>query len=157
MQDEEYQCIARNHALIVHQGRDPDLILHNGVSQTTVPQWGNILLAMLGRVAQLLDEAQSTQDYTKAIEAQRAKFVDASCTPSAQLLAELKQEQLSFSQWALKQSQKHADYFNKQTPSAMQKTQQQTIVANSYQQQRTLEASDTVDFETYRQQYVANL
>jgi glutamate--cysteine ligase len=139
----------------VLQGRHPTLTLNDGTRERSIKDWGNELLDQLLPVAQLLDKAHLVNDYQHAIEAQREKLKDADATPSAQILAHLRKEHLSFRDMALQESERTANYLKQFDLSPALKAEFETLAQESLHEQEEIEKSDTIDFEQFRQRYIA--
>ncbi|MFW8590152.1 glutamate--cysteine ligase [Glaciecola sp. 2405UD65-10] len=73
----------------VLEGRDPSLMLQNGSEKISLKDWGLGLNEELLKVAAILDAANETDRYSKAVNLQSEKFNDASLTASGKWLATL--------------------------------------------------------------------
>lgn len=155
MDNAEYDRIANNHRLIVLQGRHPTLTLNDGMHERGINEWGNELLDQLLPAAALLDNAHRTSDYTNAVEAQREKLSQPDATPSAQLLAHLRKERLSYREMALQESQRTAQYLKEYDLSPALKSEFEALARTSLEEQEAIEKNDTIDFEQFRQRYIA--
>ncbi len=92
-----------------------------------------------------------------ALEQQRAKIDDVERTPSARLLAEMRQTGESFFQLALRMSKLHKDYFlGLYPPNESRLREFATEARDSLEAQRGIEASDKTDFDTYLAHYLAD-
>jgi glutamate--cysteine ligase len=118
--------------------------------------WAHQLLDSIQQTASLLDQSQGNEAHSHALQLQRAKIDDASLTPSAQVLAQLQQGE-SFSQFALRQSKQHADYFRSQALSAEQQADFEAASARSLRDQADLEAREEGDFDSFAAAYQASI
>ncbi|AMD45456.1 glutamate--cysteine ligase [Bordetella holmesii] len=151
------QRSADNFATVVKEGRKPDLMLDRDGQAIGLAQWGDELLDQIAQYAALYDQALGGQAYAQALEQQRAKLRDPDLTPSARVLAELRASGLSFQDYTLAQSQAHARTL-RESPLPPQQAQAYAQAAQaSLEQQRQIEQSDTVDFDTYVARYHAAL
>ncbi|MNL35391.1 glutamate--cysteine ligase [compost metagenome] len=101
----------------------------------------------------MFDSALGGSAYADALAAQRVKLDQPDATPSARLLEALTQSGLSFHDYSLAQSAKHADTLRAQAlPTDLAAAYEQAAV-KSAQEQLRLEESDTVDFATYVARY----
>jgi glutamate--cysteine ligase len=155
MSDNEYDRIANNHRLIVLQGRCPTLTLNDGQRERSVPDWGTEILDQLLSVASLLDTAHGGTQYQHAVEHQREKLSDPDTTPSAQMIAYLREQRLSFVEMALQESLKTAAQLKQRVLSAEVKASFEEMARRSLAEQAAIEKSDTIDFEQFRQLYIA--
>ena len=88
---------------------------------------------------------------------QQAKVADSRLTPSARLLDELKRSGESFSQFALRQTQAHAEFFHSQPLSATELAWFETAAKKSLNEQAELEAEQELDFDQFAAAYQASL
>lgn len=151
------QRSADNFSVVVKEGRKPGLTLDRDGQTIGLTQWGHELLDQIAPYAALYDSAVGGTAYTDALAAQRAKLDQPDTTPSARLLAELKDSGLSFHDYSLALSRKHADALRAQPLPADVATAYQQAAAESAAEQLRLEQSDTEDFDTYVTRYHAAL
>ena len=74
-------------------------------------EWARELLDAMRGLCELLDQGEPARPYTSALEQQRAKLDDVERTPSARLLADMRQTGESFFELAGRMSKMHKDYF----------------------------------------------
>ncbi|WP_312433921.1 glutamate--cysteine ligase [Achromobacter sp.] len=151
------QRSADNFSVVVKEGRKPGLTLDRDGQTIGLTQWGHELLDQIAPYAALYDSAVGGTAYGDALAAQRAKLDQPDTTPSARLLAELKDSGLSFHDYSLALSRKHADALRAQPLPADVATSYQQAAAESAAEQLRLEQSDTEDFDTYVTRYHAAL
>ncbi len=151
------QRSADNFATVVKEGRKPGLVLDRDGQAVGLAQWGEELLDQIAQYASLYDQALGGQAYAAAVEGQRAKLRDADLTPSARLLAELRESGLSFQDYTLAQSQRHAQALRETALPAEQARAYAEAAQASLARQRQIEQSDTIDFDTYVARYHAAL
>jgi glutamate--cysteine ligase len=78
-------------------------------------------------------------------------------TPSARLLAEMRQSGETFFQLALRMSKLHKDYFLGLYPPNQSRLSEFAAEAQeSLEAQRNIEAADNTDFDTYLAHYLAD-
>lgn len=151
------QRSADNFSVVVKEGRKPGLTLDRDGQTIGLAQWGHELLDQIAPYAALYDSAMGGTAYADALAAQRAKLDQPDTTPSARLLAELKDTGLSFHDYSLALSRKHADALRAQPLPADVATAYQQAAEASAAEQLRLEQSDTEDFDTYVSRYHAAL
>ncbi|MDH0685830.1 glutamate--cysteine ligase [Achromobacter animicus] len=151
------QRSADNFSVVVKEGRKPGLTLDRDGQTIGLAQWGHELLDQIAPYAALYDSAMGGTAYADALAAQRAKLDQPDTTPSARLLAELKDSGLSFHDYSLALSRKHADALRAQPLPADVATAYQQAAQASAAEQLRLEQSDTEDFDTYVSRYHAAL
>lgn len=146
---------------VVIRGRDPSLLLRdittasadNSAAEKSVQQWGDEIFAKMAGIATLLDQANDSKLYSQVLAAEAAKINDASLTPSAQILAAVVNENQSLTKMALT---KAVDYRQQLLANDYQEFNEEYFieaVADSLRKNAEIEASDTVDFDTFLQDY----
>ncbi len=144
-----------NEMLVAHQGRDPSLkLLRNGTS-LSIKEWGGELLQQMTGYAELLDNANNTTAYTASIKKQQQAIADPESTPSARMLNEMRERDEGFYQYAMRMSQQHHQAFMQSNLSEQQLTFYRELSEQSLQQQKEIEANDTLPFATFLQRYYA--
>ncbi|AUL48671.1 glutamate--cysteine ligase [Bordetella trematum] len=151
------QRSADNFLTVVKEGRKPGLQLDREGTAVGLQQWGEELLDQIAPYADLYDQALGGNDYARSLELQRAKLRDASLTPSARLLAALLDSGQSFHDFTLAQSQRQADALRADPLAPEKAAEYARAVAASLAEQRRIEQSDTMDFDSYVAQYNAAL
>ncbi|MET1079261.1 MAG: glutamate--cysteine ligase [Pseudomonas sp.] len=153
----ECHACTDNFLTVVKEGRRPGLQLQRDGQAVSLQDWASDLLDDIQLLADLLDRSHGGSAHHEAMTAQRAKVVDATLTPSAQVLASLTSSGQSFTQFALQQSRLHADYFRSQPLSASEQAEQEARVETSLREQAELEASEVGDFDTFVGAYQASI
>jgi len=146
-----------NFLKVVTEGRKPGLELRRGGEQVSLQAWAQELLGEIGQVAVLLDQSQGGSQHARALATQQAKVADSSLTPSARVLDALKRSGESFSQFAQRQTQAHAEYFRSQPLDAAEQAAFETAAQRSHDEQAALEAQQESDFDQFVAAYQASL
>ena len=147
----EQRRVADNIEQMVYYGRQPNVQLHTAEGMVAASSWAQQLLDDVAIVADLLDRAHGGDNYRQACERQRAKVQCPALTPSARLLSDMHGR--SFFEVALQLSREHNDYFHRQPLAAEDWQQLVQQSRRSIEQQHSIEASDTVDFDEYLHNY----
>ncbi|MEI2416019.1 glutamate--cysteine ligase [Orrella sp. JC864] len=147
----------QNFARVVREGRRPGLTLSRGGAQVPLADWGRELLAGIGASAALLDRAYGTQAYGQAVAAQAGKLDDPQATPSARILAQLREQGQSFHAVTLAASQAHAQALRAEPLPAARLAAYREMAEQSLREQAALEAGDTIGFDEYVARYHAAL
>ena len=151
-----FAALARNQHHTAARGREPGLRLERGGQEVTLVEWGAELLAAFGPIAAALDAAHGSSDYSAALAAAQAGLDDASALPSAQVLAAMAAgHENSFVRFVRQQSLQARESLLALPFSAEQQAAFEAESAQSVQDQRAIEAADTLPFEQYREQYVS--
>lgn len=138
------------------RGREPGLLLKRGGREVTLTGWGADVVAQCAPIAAALDAAQGGTQYGDTLAAASAALLDADTLPSARVLAAMAADHGdSFVKFARAQSQKTQAILQAQPLDAGQLARFAALTEASIQEQKRIEASDTMPFEVYRQQYVS--
>ena len=146
----------QNFATVVKQGRMPDLQLQRAGQRVDMKQWGLELLDRMIPIAALLDAQAGGGEHAAALEAQRAKLLDVALTPSARVLAAIRENGGSFIDFTLARSSADAAYFKSRQPSAAEQAEFEELAAISVDEQQQIEATQTGDFDTFVAAYRAS-
>ena len=152
----ELERLDDNHARVAVNGRRPGLTLQISGVAKTLADWGREICGQLAPICRLLDRDDPARSYTAALELQAAKLEDVSLTPSARILAEMRQEGESFFQFAQRMSRQHREYFAAMPPMSPQRVEEfEQEVARSLAAQQALEAQQAEPFEDFLARYFA--
>ncbi|MFZ5698710.1 MAG: glutamate--cysteine ligase [Pseudomonadota bacterium] len=145
--------LAQNKAnlqIAVNEGRSPEATITLDGTTTSLREWGFALCEAMLPVAVLLDEARpSSHGYTRSLAAQRRKLIDPAQTPSADVLAALREHGGGFFALAMEQATKARDYFRAQPMSPARQEFFERLATGSLEEQRMLEAVTDRPFEHY--------
>lgn len=140
---------AANLEAIVTSGRKPGLQLNNGVADIPMVDWAQQLLNAMRPIAALLDTVHESGAYEASLELQAAKITNPELTPSARMLREMREQNVSFFRLALNYSKQWAQYFHERTLAADVQRAYDEETRHSLLAQRNIEQSDNVSFEQY--------
>jgi glutamate--cysteine ligase len=146
-----------NFLTVVKEGRKPALQLQRNGVAIGLQDWANELLDSIGKLSALLDQSHGSDLHQQALAAQRAKVADTALTPSAQVLAAMQENQQTFAEFSLQQSQVHAEYFRSTPLSAEQRAAFEESVQQSLADQEATEAEQSGDFDTFVAAYQASI
>jgi len=151
---EQYARLDTNKQRVVNQGRDSSLTLtDNDGNSILMRDWAEKLMNGISAVGEVLDQAYDNNSYSEAIDSQREKLLDSDLTPSAKILAALKDESISFFDFAQRQTKQHRDYFLSMDMTPERQGYFENLVESSLQKQREQEAADDVPFDEYLRKY----
>jgi glutamate--cysteine ligase len=146
-----------NHLTVAKLGREPGLRLNRDGRKVPMLGWAGELLDDMQGICELLDHGEPSRPYATALEQQRAKINDVERTPSARMLAEMRETGESFFDLALRMSKLHKDYFlDLYPPNARRLEEFAAAAADSHEAQRRIEAGDKLNFDQYLAQYLAD-
>jgi glutamate--cysteine ligase len=145
-----------NFARTVKEGRRPGLMLNNSEGEISLQQWGRQLLERLAPVAALLDRRHGGSEHADALADAARKLADPDLTPSARVLAALRQHGGSFGAFGLAQSRQHAAYFRSHAPAVEEAAYFDGLAAASIAEQAEMERTSTGNFDDYVAAYRAS-
>ncbi|HYF19114.1 MAG TPA: glutamate--cysteine ligase, partial [Ramlibacter sp.] len=152
----EIAQMGRNQHRTAAFGREPGLKLERGRSEVTLVEWAEELLAAFAPAAAALDAVHGTSDHSDAVRSARAMLQEPAMLPSARVLEVMERDYgNSFIAMTRAQSQQIKAKLLGLPFSAAQQARFDALSQQSLQEQREIEARDTMPFEIYRQQYVA--
>jgi glutamate--cysteine ligase len=153
----EQAALDTNHLTVARRGREPGLILSREGRDFPMSEWARELLDSMQGLCEMLDHGEPARPYSSALEQQRAKIDDVERTPSARLLAEMRQTGETFFQLALRMSKLHKDYFlGLYPPNESRLGEFAAEARESREAQRSIEAADDTDFDAYLAHYLAD-
>ena len=152
---DERKAIDKNLNDTAHRGRAPELQLNCNGNPMLLSAWGLEICEAMEPLCQLLDEFKHVSHYSDTLGAQVQALQDADQTPSARILAEMRQEKEAFFPFSMRYSQKHYQYFHSLAlpPDVEHRFNLET--EKSLQQQRYLESSKEISFDEYLERYFA--
>ncbi len=146
-----------NFLSVVKEGRRPGLQLQRDGQPVDLKEWAGDLLEKIAPLAALLDQSHGGDAHSKALDAQLAKVKDPSLTPSAQVLAAMAEHKESFSQFSLRQSEAHAEFFRSEPLSGEDQAKFEDRARTSLAEQVELEQNEVGDFDVFVGSYQASI
>ncbi len=147
--------LAANQLSVVERGRDPNLNLCNDQGENVrLTDWAKALLTDCQAIAAALDEANDTSAYSEAWQSQSDKVDDASLTPSAQVLATMREEHIPFFRFTMDRGRELKVRHESQPPSANLLQAHAREADNSLLRQQEAEASDQRPFAEFLEEYL---
>ncbi|MCK9469454.1 MAG: glutamate--cysteine ligase [Porticoccaceae bacterium] len=150
---DEYRDILENQKRVVYRGRDPDLLLRRNSTDSTVAAWGAELFAAMAPVARLLDDANGSDCHSAALASLEQRLYNPDLTPSAQILNAMKTRGISYFQLALDHARTLQEHFTNGELDPSTEDYYRQLAQKSLDDQAAIEASDTVDFDTFLTDY----
>jgi glutamate--cysteine ligase len=145
-----------NHAIVAREGRRPGLMLRRDGRDAALRDWALEIVDSMRGVCELLDAGDPHRPYSTALAVQEDKIRDPSLTSSARSLAEMRSGEESFFNFALRMSGVHRAYFRELAPPNPARQEEFAAeAAESIEQQRRVEAADTVSFDEYLARWFA--
>jgi len=145
-----------NHALVAREGREPGLMLRRDGRDAPLRDWALKIVDAMRGVCDLLDQGDAQRPYTTALETQEAKVRNVALTPAARTLEEMRTNEESFFNLALRMSKLHKAYFlDLYSPNESRQDEFAAEAQQSIEAQARIEASDRISFDAYLAQYFA--
>lgn len=155
LDDQECQRVTENHSRIVNRGREPGLTLFSCEGEVSRENLAEKVLDQVAKTAEILDAAEGSSAHVDAVAAQREKIANPALTPSAQVLAALRESGLSHSEWVLQLSRQHRETLQPQLTSDARERFTRAA-AESLQAQAALEQAEQPAFADFLADYVAS-
>jgi glutamate--cysteine ligase len=153
---EEIAALGRNQHRTAASGRKPGLTLERNGAEVRLADWALELVAQCAPIALALDAAHGGTHYTDAVASARHSIEQPDTLPSARVLASMAQHfDNSFVKFVRAQSQQTQQTLLALPFTADWQTRFETMTRESIAEQRSIEAADTLPFETYRKNYVS--
>ena len=150
----DYEEVAQNHTATAKKGRKPSFELFRNGMPVSLVDWAMEILGNVRAVAELIDKGEEQNVYVQAVDAQMQVVSDSEATPSARLLAELKDGSASFFEFAMACAVGHKQYFADLValPAGRQE-EFASEAAASILRQRDIEVADTISLEEYLERW----
>ncbi|RZL60836.1 MAG: glutamate--cysteine ligase [Variovorax sp.] len=145
-----------NQHLTAARGREPGLQLQRNGREVALTAWGAELVAQCAPIAAALDATHGGSQYGDAVRAAALALEQPEGLPSARVLAAMAAEHdNSFVSFVRAQSAQARGALLDLPFSAEQSTRFDAMTQQSIEEQKRIEAADTLPFEIYREQYVS--
>jgi glutamate--cysteine ligase len=153
----EIKAIGENQHRVAAQGRQPGLKLNRNGKEILLSEWGTSILAECAPIAAALDAAHGGAAYGDALSGALRLLKDADLTPSARVLhAMARNHDNVYVRFALAQSLLHAGSLRGMPWPPDLEEFFVALTEKSLAEQRRIEAAGSLDFESYRQKYLAH-
>lgn len=146
---DEYKRMQVNQERTVYRGRDPEMRLQTADGERSIKDWGSELMQEMQPIAELLDQAYKIEGHSQALIQQQKVLDDSSLTPSAKILATMKEEDITFYRFAMNMAETHHQGFINNPLSGNDQDRYETLASNSLTEQKKIESQDQVDFSEY--------
>ena len=145
---------AHNQHNVAERGREPGLLLERGDTMITLKDWGLELVAQMGPIAQALDAAHGSKDYSAAVQSALHGLQHPDTLPSARVLQAIKEEHDgAFGTFVRAESLRTRQAMLDMPLPAEVQARFHALAADSWEAQRKIEASDTMSFDDYLREY----
>ncbi|GAB3037184.1 glutamate--cysteine ligase [Bowmanella dokdonensis] len=155
MTQEDFAETDRNLRAVVTEGRRPGLMLSKSGQSLSLQAWAQQLFADIGQVARVMDEAMGCDHYSASVTTELEKVLEPALTPSARILDHLQSSGQNTGQYALEMAQQYKQRLLLHEYSFHSKEELLRMVEQSWQRQAEEEASDSLSFDAFLQDYFA--
>lgn len=150
----EREEIDYNELAAAHRGRDPKLLLRRSGRNVALRTWAAEVCGAMEEVCELLD-AGVGNPYRSTLAIQREAVRDPDRTPSARMLAQMRETGEGFYHFARRMSLKHRRYFQAQPEDPARRAWFEELARVSLERQSAMEATEDVTFDEYLRRYFA--
>jgi len=151
--EKERNQVSRNIVTVAHKGREPDLQIMRDENAVSMKQWALEIFDQMQAVCQILDESHECDKYSKVLAKLKESVLDPEATPSAKVIAEMRNQKEGFFHYSLRKSQEHYAYFKDKKLSDEQQKFFAALSKTSVHKQMELEAADKIEFDEFLSQY----
>jgi len=153
---DEIAALGRNQHRTASHGREPGLKLERMGREVGLVDWGLEIIEQCAPIAAALDTLHGSTDYSAALAAGRAGLAQLDNLPSARVLAAMHSDFAdSYTGFIKAQAVQTRQLLLAAAWSGEQQARYARLAQASLEQRNAVEAADTVDFETFRQAYLA--
>ncbi|HEC29307.1 MAG TPA: glutamate--cysteine ligase [Gammaproteobacteria bacterium] len=152
----ERRDIDYNEMLVALKGRQPGLKIKYKGKDIKLGDWAKNLFSAMVPICELLDSVNNTDKYSRAHGVLYRSVEDSGNTPSAKMLAEMKEKQEAFHFFAKRMSIQHGSYFKQKTLDANSRKMFEEHVSESLIRQKQIESSDEISFDVFMENYYRN-
>jgi glutamate--cysteine ligase len=148
-----------NQLIVANSGRKPNVeLVKNGAAITliTLQNWAREILDSMQPICEALDSTENVRPYSESLKLQRELVENSDLTPSAKVLAAMRENKKPFACFAVQQSAELAKNFATQS---LDETTRQAFIklaAESHAKQAEIEAASSVPFEQFLEQYFSS-
>jgi glutamate--cysteine ligase len=150
----ERRQIDENQVLTAHRGREPGLTLAREHTRVSLREWASLILEDMVAVAALFDGASEGR-YRQAVALQREKVLDPEATPSAQILATMREQGEGFFRLARRISEAHREALIRHQIDPEREALLDRLARSTVEQQAALEAADDRSFDDFLADYLS--
>ena len=153
--EDELRAIEYNELTVALRGRTPGLELASAGERRPIREWSLEICDRMQPICEFLDANDNSRHYQEALRRQIKAIETPAILPAAKVLQELRDANEPFHNYSLDLSVQHKEYFRSHPPSEPVKAQFEQLAVESHDEQRRLEASDSIAFSDYVKAYLA--
>ena len=146
--------IQDNQLAVVRDGRNPSATLQSDGSRRGFRDWALEILSGVKAVCECMDACSGTSSYAASLEMQMDKVLDQNKTPSAQILAHMTENKLSYYRLIDSLANKHQFEYLENPLSSRRVADFEKLTRESLSQQIEIEEAESQSFDEYLQSYM---
>ncbi len=146
-----------NEVKTAHRGREKAVKLLCAGQEKPLLQWGRELCEQMVPASELLDRADGTHRYSRALDTQSRLFDDPEATPAARFIKEMRDNRECFVETIWRKSQEFGEYFRSRPLSEARVRQFDSLAVESWEQCAAIEAADRISLDAYIERYFSQL
>lgn len=144
-----------NQLIVANSGRKPNVELVRKGETTTLTLWAGEILDLMQPICEALDSTETNSPYSQSLNLQRELVENPDLTPSAKMLAAMREKEKPLSCFTVNQSAELAKFFAEKSLDETTRQDFIKLAVQSHEKQRELEAAPQVPFEEFLQHYFA--
>lgn len=145
--------IDRNMESVAHRGRDDHITLAREDREIRLADWAREICTNMQGICEQLDGADPAKTYTSVLTQQLEAIAAPERTPSALMLAEMRERGEGFFHFAQRMSLQHKTFFDEWELSAERRRLFEEEAIRSHEQQVAMEAANDISFERFLEGY----
>ena len=155
---DSFEHAGENMEKVVLEGRNPALKLNRDGENILLSEWGGKILDEMVEIAQILDKANNTTEYTQALAHERKAINDPSLTISGRILHELmgNGKELDNGEFALMKADEYRQFFTDTSYQIYDEEFFKQQAEQSWRLQQQIEAEDKISFDEFMKQQFGN-
>jgi len=142
-----------NQLTVAHEGRKPGVSLIKDQKIVRLKDWANEILDNMQAICDILDDDNTDNLYNQALQEQRKLIEDPELSPSARILAQMRETKQPFACFANNISRTHAENFTTQSLSTSETLKFTQMAAESHSKQSEIENNDKLEFDEFLNKY----
>lgn len=153
MTQEEFSRTKENQKTMVLEGRDQSKSILTAEGEVNSKVQMNHILNEMQRIADLLDQVNGNNDYSKTLQKQRNKVEDSSLTPSARIIHDMLDNNLSFYEFSMQASERSEEKFKQEVLDNTTNAKYERLASESHDKRQQIENNDAMDFDAFLANY----
>lgn len=149
----QHEEINYNSLAVANKGRDPGLKLLDNEQEIPLRQWASMLCEEMQEICEALDNGDENKPYTKALHKQIEVIRRPELTSSARMLAAMRDQKLSVTEFVMQKSREYTSHFRKLPLDASVKREFDSRVDASLEELGRLNAPSGVSFDQFVASY----